>query len=136
LPGRATGFITSPVKANLKFEAAPWSPSTNGTVSGEVVAIVAPEIPTEAELTAYLASLAPKVKGGIVMVGPPPNAPVDFGPVTKRTPDETVKARYAPPDPNAPANAGGGGGRGGGGGAGGRGGAPAAPVPEGRVPAP
>src|SRR4029077_20795987 len=26
LPGRATGFITSPVKANLKFEALPWSP--------------------------------------------------------------------------------------------------------------
>ena len=37
LPGRATGFITSPVKANLKFEAVPWSPSTKGTVSGEVV---------------------------------------------------------------------------------------------------
>jgi hypothetical protein len=37
LPGRATGFITSPVKANLKFEAIPWSPSTNGTVSGQVV---------------------------------------------------------------------------------------------------
>src|SRR3954463_4097287 len=50
LPGRATGFITSPVKANLKFEAVPWSPSTKGTVKGEVVSIVAPETPTEAEL--------------------------------------------------------------------------------------
>ena len=39
LPGRATGFITSPVKANLKFEAVPWSPSTKGTVTGEVVSI-------------------------------------------------------------------------------------------------
>jgi hypothetical protein len=28
LPGKATGFMTSPVKANLKFEANPWSPST------------------------------------------------------------------------------------------------------------
>ena len=28
LPERATGFITSPVKANLKFEVAPWTPST------------------------------------------------------------------------------------------------------------
>ena len=37
LPGSASGFITSPVKANLKFEAVPWSPSTKGTVSGEVV---------------------------------------------------------------------------------------------------
>jgi hypothetical protein len=134
LPGRATGFITAPVKANLKFEAAPWSPSTNGTVSGEVVSIVAPENPTEAELSAYLTALAPKVKGGIVMVGPPPNSPVDFGTVTKRTPDESVKARYAPPDPNAPAQAGRGG-RGGGGGAGRGGGAPAAAPPEGRIPA-
>src|SRR6476660_8175082 len=51
LPGKATGFITSPVKANLKFEAVPWSPSTKGTVSGEVVSIVAPVSPTEEELT-------------------------------------------------------------------------------------
>src|SRR6476659_4464262 len=52
LPGRAEGFITSPVKANLKFEAVPWSPSTKGTVSGQVVAIVPPEAPTEAEFAA------------------------------------------------------------------------------------
>src|SRR6478672_1082126 len=56
LPGKATGFITSPVKANLKFEAVPWSPSTKGTVSGEVVSIVPPVSPTEEELTAFLAS--------------------------------------------------------------------------------
>src|SRR5215471_6217780 len=64
LPGRASGFITSPVKANLKFEAVPWSPSTKGTVSGEVVAIIAPENPTEAELNAFLLALAPRVKNG------------------------------------------------------------------------
>src|SRR3954464_1199205 len=62
LPGRATGFITSPVKANLKFEVVPWSPSTNGTVSGEVVVIAPPQTPTDAELTAYLAGVAPRVK--------------------------------------------------------------------------
>ena len=45
MPGRASGFITSPVKANLKFEAVPWSPSTKGTVSGDVVSIAPPEIP-------------------------------------------------------------------------------------------
>jgi long-chain acyl-CoA synthetase len=71
-------------------------------------------------------------EGGIVMVGPPPNAPVDFGPVTKRTPDEQVKARYAPPDPNAPPPAGRGG-RGGGAAGGGRGGAPAPATPDGRL---
>ncbi len=71
LAGKASGFMTAPVKANLKFETTPWTPSTNGTVSGEVVHIIAPENPTEAELSAFLANLAAKVKGGIVMVGAP-----------------------------------------------------------------
>jgi hypothetical protein len=133
LPGRATGFITSPVKANLKFEAVPWSPSTKGTVSGAVVSVVAPENPTEAELNAYLVSVAPKVKGGIVMVGPPPLAPVNFNERPKRTPDDQVKARYQPQDANAAGRGGRGGGPGGGPGGfgGGRGNVPA-PV-EGRL---
>jgi carboxypeptidase Q len=117
LPGRASGFITSPVKANLKFEAVPWSPSTKGTVSGDVVSIVPPTTPTEAELTAFLAPFAHKVKGGIVMIGLPPDVPVNFNERAKRTPDDDVRARYAP----------GGGGRGGRGGGGGRGGAAATP---------
>ncbi len=131
LPGKASGFITSPVHANLKFEAVPWSPSTKGTVRGEVVAIVAPETPTDDELTAYLAPLAPKVKGGIVMVGAPPAVPVNFNERAKRNPDDQVRARYAPQD----ANAGGRGGRGapgGGGGGRGRGGAQT-PPPEGHL---
>ena len=131
LPGRATGFITSPVKANLKFEAKPWSPSTKGTVSGEVVAIVPPVNPTDAELTTYLTGLAPKVKNGIVMVGPPPDAPVNFDEPAKRRDDATVKAQYAPPDPNNP-NAGRGG-RGNRAGGAGRGGVPGTPTPEGRL---
>jgi hypothetical protein len=134
LPGKASGFITSPVKANIKFEVTPWTPSTNGTVTGEVVSIVAPVNPTEAELTAYLTMMAPKVKGGIVMVGAPPDAPVNFNEPAKRRADDQVKASYLPPDPNAPAGAGGRGGRGGGAPGGGRpGGAGAAPVPEGRI---
>ena len=44
----------------------------------------------------------------------------------KRTPDDQAQARYAPPDPNAPARGGRGGGPGGGG-RGGRGGAPTPP---------
>ncbi len=121
LPGRASGFITSPVKANLKFEAVPWSPSTKGTVSGEVVSIVPPTTPTADELTAFLTPLARKVKGGIVMIGLPPDVPVKFNERAKRTPDDDVRARYA-----------GGGGRGGRGGGGGRGGAAAA-TPDGHL---
>ncbi len=127
LPGRATGFVTSPIKANLKFEVLPWSPSTNGTMSGEVVQILAPENPTEAELNTFLTDLAPRVKGGIVMVGAPNNFPVNFTEAQKRTPDDQVKARYLPPDPNAPPRAG----RGGPGGGRGRG-APA-PAVEGHL---
>src|SRR5580765_1856908 len=128
LPGRASGFITSPVKANVKFEAIPWTPSTSGTVSGEVVQVIPPQNPTEEELTAFLTALAPKVKGGIVMVGASATPPVNFNEPQKRIPDEQAKARYLPPDPNAPAR----GGRGGRGGGGGRGG-PGAPTPDGRI---
>src|SRR3954451_15550338 len=95
LPGRATGFITSPVKANLKFEAVPWSPSTSGTVTGEVVSLTLPEAPTDAELTAYLTSVAPRVKSHIVMVGAPPAVPVNFNEAQKRIPEEQARARYS-----------------------------------------
>ncbi|HWT45627.1 MAG TPA: M28 family peptidase, partial [Vicinamibacterales bacterium] len=123
LPGQATGFIIAPVKANLKFEAVPWSPSTNGTVKGEVVSIVPPDAPTDEALTAFLTSVAGRVKGGIVMVGAPPPVPVNFNEAVKRLPDEQVKARFLPVDPF---------GRGGRGGRGfGRGVQP--PTPEGHL---
>jgi carboxypeptidase Q len=131
LPGRASGFITSPVKANLKFEAVPWSPSTNGTVSGAVVSVMPPETPTDEELTAFLVNLAPKVKGGIVMVGAPPVVPVNFDERPKRTPDEQARARYSR-DPNVAQSGRGGRGGGPGGGRGGRGGAQT-PPPEGHL---
>ena len=130
LPGRATGFITSPVKANLKFEAVPWSPSTKGTVSGEVVSIVPPTEPTEAELTAFLASYASKVKGGIVMIGVPPNVPVNFAERPKRVPDDQARARYSD-DPNAAGRGGRGAGVGAPGGRGGR--AAQTPIAEGHL---
>src|SRR3954462_5604880 len=76
MPGRATGFITSPVKANVKFETLPWAPSTKGTVSGQVLYIMPPVAPTESELAAFLTEMAPKVRGGIVMTGAIPDAPV------------------------------------------------------------
>src|SRR4051812_29179348 len=98
LPGRATGFITSPVRANLKFEAVPWSPSTAGTVSGEVVVIAPPETPADAELTAYLVGIAPRVRGHIVMAGAPPLVAVNFNEAIKRIPDEQARARYTPGD--------------------------------------
>jgi hypothetical protein len=134
LPGKAVGYITSPVKANIKFEANPWTPSTKGTVSGNVVSIVAPTAPTEAELNRYLTEMAPKVRNGIVMVGPPPNVPVNFNERPKRTADSVARAQYAPRDPNAQnAGRGGRGGQPGGFGNNGRGGATPPVVPEGHL---
>ena len=131
LPGKASGYITSPVKANLKFEAVPWSPSTKGTVSGEVVSIVPPNEPTDGELTAFLSSYASRVRGGIVMIGAAPIVPVNFNERPKRTPDEDARARYSN-DPNAAGRGGRGGGPGGpGGGRGGRG--AQAPLAEGHL---
>ncbi|HEY4320866.1 MAG TPA: M20/M25/M40 family metallo-hydrolase [Gemmatimonadales bacterium] len=144
MPGRAVGYTTAPYTSNIKFESNPWSPSTKGTVRGDVVVLVAPVNPTEAELDAYLMKMAPKVKGGIVMVGEPQIAPVDFCPTASRLVDSVARAEFAPRDPNAtPAAAGGRGGRGGGGAAacgrgggfgGARGGRGAGePTPEGHV---
>ncbi len=94
MPGRTAGYVTAPVKWNLKYEANPWSPSTKGTVKGTVVSIMAPVNPTEAELQAYLTEMAPKVKGGIVMVGKPAVVPVSFNPIASRMVDSVAKARY------------------------------------------
>ena len=155
---KATGHIISPVKDNLVFEVLAWTPSTKGTVTAPVVNLVTPLgplappppegaeggrggrggggaparlNPTEAELKAYFTSIAPKMKGAIVLVGASTVPNFQETPPAKRRDDAQVKAQYNP-DPNAPPNPGRGG-RGnqaGGGGAGaGRGAAdPNAPV--------
>ena len=95
-PGRAVGYVTSPIKWNIKFESNPWSPGTKGTIKGDVVSVMAPENPTEAEMQAYLTTMAPKVKNGIVMVGKPAVVPVDFStPRPKRQVDSVAKANYS-----------------------------------------
>ncbi len=45
LNDRASGFIVSPVKSNLKFEVLAWTPSTKGTVTGSAVQLVLPQGP-------------------------------------------------------------------------------------------
>ncbi len=37
---RASGFITAPVKENLKFEVLAWTPSTKGTVTGSAIQLI------------------------------------------------------------------------------------------------
>ena len=147
---RADAHVTAPVRMNLVFAVQPWTPSTKGPVTAQVVNVILPNGapatwdpnascgggrganaappppgPTQADLDAYFAQMAPKVKGAAVLVGAP--CVPDFVEVenAKRRDDAQVKAQYNP-DPNAPPAAGRGN-RGGGGGAG-RGGAPADPT--------
>jgi hypothetical protein len=136
---RADVHVLSPFKTNVQFAVQGWTPSTNGTVTANAVLMVAPTGPqapppdpsaaggrggrgggpaflgpTQAELDAYFATMAPKVKGAIVLVGAP-NVPAFLETeAAKRTDDAVAKARYNP-DPNAPPAAGRGGNRGGGG---------------------
>ena len=106
---------------NLKMEVLGWTPSTNGTVTGSVVQLIVPQgpeapvdpnaaagggrggrgggpqrlPPTKEEFAQFLAANKDKVRGKMVMVGKAAVIPVSFTEQQKRTPDETVKARYA-----------------------------------------
>ncbi len=141
---RASGFIVSPVRQNLKFEVVAWTPSTPGTVSGSVVQLELPQGPmppapatdanaapgggrggrggapqrlgpTRDELNQWLDANKSKIHGKVVMLGKATVVPINFTPPALRRPDDQVKAQYDPNNPNA--------GRGGfGGGARGRGG--------------
>jgi hypothetical protein len=108
---KATGHIISPVKDNLVFEVLAWTPSTKGTVTAPAINVVAPQGPTEAEFTAFLNALTPKMKGAVVLVGAPSVVAFQETPPAKRRDDTQTKAQYNP-DPNAPPGAGRGGGRG------------------------
>jgi hypothetical protein len=121
---KASGHIISPVKDNLVFEVLAWTPSTKGTVVADAVNLVVPQNPTEAELNDYFTKMAPRVKGGIVLVGESRVAAFVETENAKRRADDAARAQYNP-DPNAPAGAGRGG-RGGQPGGGGRGAAPEA----------
>src|SRR6476660_5823729 len=149
---RADAHVTSPVRMNLIFAVQPWTPSTTGPVTAQAVNLVLPNGapatwdpnascsgggrganapppppgPTQAELDAYFAQMAPKVKGAAVLVGAPYVPDFVETEQAKRRDDATVRAQYNP-DPNAPPAAGRGN-RGGGGGAGRGAAAPADPT--------
>lgn len=136
---KAAGHIISPVKDNLVFEVLAWTPSTKGTVIAPAVQLITPQGPetganapehnncpeikprfgpTEAQLKAYLASMATKVTGKVVFVGAHNCVPfVEVAPA-KRQAEDAWKARLG---------GAGGGGRGNQPAAGGRGNATTAP---------
>jgi hypothetical protein len=110
---KAAGHIVSPVKDNLVFEVLAWTPSTTGTVTGPAIKLVAPATPTEEELKAYFAKLAPRIKGAMVLVGESRVAGFVETENAKRRPDDVARCQYAF-DPATCKPAEGRGGRGGG----------------------
>src|SRR5262245_62380003 len=66
---RFSAHIVSPVKDQLTCEVVAWTPGTDGTVTAQAYQLNMPARPTQAELTAFLASERDTVKGRIVLVG-------------------------------------------------------------------
>lgn len=125
---RFAAHIISPVKDSLVGEVLAWTPSTNGTVTAEVVHLVPPTRPTQAELDAWIKEITPKIKGKIVFVGAHTHVAVNENPPPLRRDDEQLRRQL---DPNAAADAGRGGrGRGGVTARGGRGRGGEAPDPS------
>ncbi len=114
---RASGFITAPVKENLKFEVLAWTPSTKGTVTGSAIQLIAAPrsgmlrrrtMPrrgrggrADAAVRNSLARRRPRwivdrrksknsVRGKMVMIGKAAVIPVDFNPPQKRLPDDAT----------------------------------------------
>src|SRR5687767_1849958 len=118
---RFAGHIISPVKDSLVGEVLAWTPSTKGTVTADVVHVVPPqgparqnappEGPTREELDKWIAETTPRIKGKIVMVGPPSPPGVLLEPPALRRNDDDLKRQFNP-DPNAPPQEGRGRGRG------------------------
>jgi carboxypeptidase Q len=103
----ASGSIVLPVRDNLVFEVEAWTPSTDGVVTAPALHLRVPTGPpapggrggavlgpTEAELTAYLNGLQPRVRGAIVLVGPTRVPPFVETEGAKRQSEEALRARF------------------------------------------
>jgi hypothetical protein len=96
---RFSGFITAPVKDSLVGEVLAWTPSTNGTVSSEVVQIVPPANPSEAQLAEWLAAVKPKAAGRIVLIGVHTRVPVTINKAALRRNDDDLRRMFDPVNP-------------------------------------
>ncbi len=99
---RFSAHILSPVKDQLTCEVVAWTPGTHGAVTAQVVQITLPDKPTAEDLTRYLDTVRDKVKGKIVLVGPPQAVPIAMTVPPRRRPDEDVRAMYDPKNPRPP----------------------------------
>lgn len=98
---RASGYALSPFHDQLTFKVLAWTPSTSGTVTGQVLQLIPPEKPKQEQLTAYLDLFKDKVKGKIVLVGKAEVVPVVIEPTPRRLEDKAAADRFDPKNPNA-----------------------------------
>lgn len=96
---RFSAHITSPVKDQLTCEVLAWTPSTNGTVTGRAIQLIAPERPTKPQLDSYLESIKNEIRGKIVLVGKQQKVLVSFNPPAKRRDEQEARNQF---DPNNP----------------------------------
>ena len=99
---RFSGFIVSPVKDTLVGEVLGWTPSTNGTVTGDAVHLVPPTGPSREELTAWLETSKPRVKDRIVLVGRHTVVPVTLTKAPLRRDYDDLRRQYDPDNSTPP----------------------------------
>ena len=73
-----------------------WTPSTEGTVKGDVYQLRPPLRPTEEELSTYLDSVQDAVAGKIVLFGEHRLVPVTLAGSARRREESTLRADYNP----------------------------------------
>jgi hypothetical protein len=93
---RLSAHIVSPMRDALVVEALAWTPGTTGVVRGPALTIAMPQGARRSELTTFLESLKPKVKGAMVLVGTPRQVPVTFNQPALRRDDADVQAQMTP----------------------------------------
>jgi carboxypeptidase Q len=98
---RASGYVISPIHDQLTFRVVAWTPSTKGTVKGEVFQLIPPEKPTAERLSAYLDSVKDKVKKKVVLIGKAEVIPVVIDVQPRRLDDRVAAERYDPKNLNA-----------------------------------
>jgi len=102
-----TGVMLSPQADTLTYEVLAWTPSTKGKVKSDVVNLVIPQFPakenprvmqnpTQEELNAYFAKMAPEVKKKIVLMGTPTFIDQSRDPAPKHIADDVIKCRVDP----------------------------------------
>ena len=92
----------APFAAPLHAEVTAWTPSTRGVVKGGALRLSLPEEPLPDELEAAFKALTGKLKGQVLLVGPPKTPAVLLGRYFPRLEEAELLKRFDPAQPPAP----------------------------------